>query len=147
MIVGIDPGLKGGIAMHDRVFPMPVQDGKICGITLAGYLRPNNTRIAYVEKVGAMPKQGVVSMFNFGFGCGTIEGVLLSLGYVVRYVTPQKWKKFVLGTEYTHDKDGAIAFCRKHYPNVDLIQPRCRTPHDGIADSVAIRHYGCMMES
>ncbi len=147
MIVGVDPGLKGGLALHDIVVPMPVQDGKICGIFLSGYLRPVNQRVAYVEKVGAMPKQGVVSMFNFGFGCGTIEGVLLALGYIVRYVTPQRWKKVVLGTEYTHDKEGAIAFCRKHYPNVDLIRPRCRTPHDGMADAICIREYGLIDQS
>lgn len=143
MIVGIDPGLKGGIAIdNEHVVPMPVHDGKICAISLRGYLHHPNLRIAYVEKVGAMPKQGVVSMFNFGFGCGIIEGVLLALGYTVHYVTPQKWKKAILGTEYTHDKDGAIAYCEYNYPDIGLIQPRCRTPHDGMADSICIRQYG-----
>jgi len=128
---------------------MPLNsDGKIDPIMLSAKARVAELAInekggvVYIERTSARPGQGVTSMYNFGYGCGTIYGVFSALGYIVRYVTPQRWKKVVLGTQYTHDKEGAIAFCREHYPHIDLIRPRCRTPHDGIADSVAIWHYG-----
>lgn len=149
MIIGVDPGLKGGVCVGGISFPMPVDEfNKICPIILANKIRTCELLIGdkggsvYVERVGARPGQGVTSMFNFGYGCGTIYGVLATLGYKVFFVTPQKWKKAVLGGNYPHDKEGTIAFCRAEYPGIELVQPRCRTPHDGVADSVAIWHYG-----
>ena len=155
MIIGIDPGLKGGLCFPlGIVSTMPLdEDGKICPISLAAKVRvaelANNDKggVAYIERVGSRPGQGVRSMWNFGYGCGTIYGTLLTLGYKVEYVTPQKWKKVVLGTKYTHDKEGAIAFCREEYPHIELIMPRCRTPHDGIADSVCIYEYGLLNQT
>lgn len=144
MIIGIDPGLKGGIATEKSAYPMPVGTGKIDAIVLSHLLRKADGNVLYVEKVGARPGQGVCSMFNFGFGCGIIEGVALSLGYLVRYVTPQQWKKVVLGAKYQHDKDGSIAFCRDHYPHINLCPGRLRVPSDGLADAICIREYGLL---
>jgi hypothetical protein len=39
-------------------------------------------------------------------------------------------------------KDAAIAYCRRAFPDVPLVMPRCRNPHDGIADSLCILQYG-----
>lgn len=155
MIVGIDPGLKGGICFPSgMVSEMPLdQEGKICPISLMAKVRvaelAHNDKggAVYIERVGSRPGQGVRSMWNFGYGCGIIYGTFMTLGYKVVYVTPQKWKKEVLGNTYAHDKEGAIAWCGVEYPGINLIRPRCRTPHDGIADSVAIWHYGCIVES
>lgn len=155
LIIGVDPGLSGGVAIGVGVFPMPTvgeTKKQVCPITLAFKIRQLEDKakdkggVVYIEKVGARPGQGVTSMYNFGYGCGTIYGVFATLGYIVRFVTPQKWKKAVLGDAFPHDKDGAVAFCRVHYPNTELILPRCRTPHDGIADAVCIREYGLLNE-
>lgn len=141
MIIGIDPGARGGVAGWDigfgaSVFPYSASE------LISRQILPTDT--VYVEKVGAMPGNGSVSMFNFGFGCGVIEGVILAKGAAINYIRPQAWKKAVLGAKYPHDKEGAIAFCKDNYPEVNLILPRCRTPHDGIADAVCIMHYGRM---
>lgn len=146
MIIGIDPGLKGGIATEEAAYLMPISVGKIDAIVLTHLLRTRDANVLYVEKVGARPGQGVCSMFNFGFGCGVIEGVALSLGYLVRYVTPQQWKKVVLGTRYPHDKNGAIAFCKDNYAHINLCPGRLRVPSDGLADAICIGHYGRIME-
>jgi hypothetical protein len=36
----------------------------------------------------------------------------------------------------------SIAYCRRAFPDVPLVMPRCRNPHDGIADSLCILQYG-----
>ena len=46
-----------------------------------------------VEKVNAMPGQGVTSMFNFGQTFGAIKGICAALGLPIFFVTPSKWKK------------------------------------------------------
>lgn len=156
LIIGVDPGLNGGVAMGVGVFPMPVigeTKKQICPIMLAYFVRKHEDLagekggVVYIEKVGARPGQGVTSMYSFGYGCGTVYGVFATLGYIVRYVTPQRWKKLILGVAYAHDKEGAIAFCGDKYPNTELVMPRCRTPHDGIADAVCIREYGVLTEN
>ena len=52
--------------------------------------------VVHIEKVGAMPGQGVTSMFSFGRNFGQWEGVIAAYGCEVHYVTPQRWKKAML---------------------------------------------------
>ena len=56
------------------------------------YKLPEETSIV-VEKVNAMPGQGVTSMFNFGQTFGAIKGICAALGLPIFFVTPSKWKK------------------------------------------------------
>lgn len=140
IFMGIDPGLKGGVAwVGDKVgaIPMPVKDKRVDGEALAEVIRAVAPASVTVEKVGAMPGQGVVSMFNFGHGAGTIAGVLSALGAPFSLATPQAWKKAVLPAG-DHGKDAAIALCAKHFPGVRLVLPRCRKPHDGMADALCL---------
>lgn len=146
MIVGIDPGKSGGIASINANgqasgIAMPVIGKDIDGHELASILHNAAPELVIIEKVGAMPKQGVTSTFTFGTGYGRLLGVCEALGIAYRLVTPQAWKKTVLaGT--TKDKDAAIAFVRRAFPMVDLTPGRKRTPHDGIADAVCLAEYG-----
>ena len=63
-------------------------------LTEAG--RSNPKFVVYIEKVGAMPGQGVTSMFSFGRNFGQWEGVIAALRCEVHYVTPRRWKKEML---------------------------------------------------
>ncbi len=146
MNVGIDPGLKGGIAyrfeLDTNAFPMPTAGGEIDPGALCGILGRIQDRARYdirvaVEKVGSMPGQGVSSTFKFGTGYGMIRGVCAALGISVTLVTPQAWKKAVLAG-LPHDKDGAIRYCASRWPSLSLVQPRCRVPHDGMADALCL---------
>jgi crossover junction endodeoxyribonuclease RuvC len=151
--IGIDPGLSGGLATISAngaqvtARPMPVSGGQIDASAVADLvwgaaLACGDTAIAVMEKVGAMPKQGVVSMFRFGQGYGTILGVLGALGIRCELVTPQRWKAVILaGT--ARDKAAAIAWCRRAYPGVSLRRTeRCTTDHDGMADALCLAEYG-----
>jgi crossover junction endodeoxyribonuclease RuvC len=92
-----------------------------------------------VEKVSAMPGQGVVSMFNFGHNLGLIEGLLRGYGISYQLVPPQTWKKeFSLSS----DKAKSIEVCQKLFPNVSLLATeRSRKPNDGIAEALLMAEY------
>ena len=47
-----------------------------------------------VEKVSAMPGQGVTSMFNFGQSFGAIKGICAAMQLPIYFVHPAKWKKY-----------------------------------------------------
>jgi crossover junction endodeoxyribonuclease RuvC len=144
-LIAFDPGQKGGIAVHNQgittAYPMPLA-GKVLDLaSIAELVQSYSIDLAVIEKVGSMPGQGVASTFTFGTGYGQIQGLLAGLGIPFELVTPQAWKKLILaGT--TKDKDAAIAYCRRAFPDVPLVMPRCRISHDGIADSLCILQYG-----
>jgi crossover junction endodeoxyribonuclease RuvC len=92
-----------------------------------------------LEKVGAMPGQGVTSMFNFGVSYGYIKGVLEANRIPYQEIPPQRWKKeFGLNS----DKAASVEVCRKLFPDVNLLAtPRCRKPHDGMAEALLLAEY------
>ena len=107
-IIGIDPGLSGGIAILENnkikeLFDMPVMaDGKknkrqLNSALLVKLIKDNiknlEDTVMIVEKVHAMTGQGVTSMFNFGQTFGAIKGICAALGLPIFFVRPAKWKK------------------------------------------------------
>lgn len=154
--LGIDPGLRGGIAALDPAgivvgtWPMPVTGGEVHAAGLADLLRSlrclddqQDIGGVVLERVSAMPKQGVSSTFTFGTGWGMVRGVCAALGIPVVLVPPTVWKKRVL-VGLPHDKDGALRYCANRWPCTDLVLPGCRKPHDGMADALCLAAYGQM---
>ena len=47
-----------------------------------------------IEKVSAMPGQGVTSMFNFGQSFGILKGICSAMQLPMYFVRPAKWKKY-----------------------------------------------------
>lgn len=95
--------------------------------------------VCCLEHVGAMPGQGVTSMFHFGENFGFIQGVLMAYGIPYELVRPQKWKKEF---SITGDKNTSIAVAQRLFPNVNLLPTeRCRKPHDGMAESLLMAEY------
>ena len=108
IVVGIDPGLSGAIAILENnkvlnIFDMPVMaEGKknkrqlnsaqLVSIIKDG-TKPESEIAVVVEQVNAMPGQGVTSMFNFGQTFGAIKGVCAALELPIYFVRPSKWKK------------------------------------------------------
>ena len=109
IIVGIDPGLTGAIAILDNkkvisLFDMPVMtEGKknkrqlnsaqLVNILSEYKKRKDDEVSVVVEQVNAMPGQGVTSMFNFGQTFGAIKGVCAAMGLPIFFVRPSRWKK------------------------------------------------------
>jgi crossover junction endodeoxyribonuclease RuvC len=103
-ILAFDPGINGGCAVVDELGDLllavdtpTIGEGshrRIDAVTLASLVQEFRPyKFAVVEQVGAMPKQGVSSMFRFGQSYGTLFGVLGALAIPVRHVSPAKWKK------------------------------------------------------
>ena len=96
--------------------------------------------MACVERVSAMPGQGVTSMFNFGKAAGYIEGVLTACGIGFQLIQPKTWKK-----EFTligKDKGASIAVCKRLFRGVNLKRTdKCRTDSDGMAEALLMAEY------
>lgn len=152
VVLGIDPGLSGAWAMLDL-------RGKVLGCDVLPVIRDQGTawidgpallqqlctsafdwpvhdhKIAYVERVHAMPKQGVTSVFTFGMGFGSILPTLQHAGFSIRFVTPNVWKKS-LGL--TKDKSLSRDRARLMFPGVRLD----RVKDTNMAEALLIAHYG-----
>ena len=151
LVIGIDPGITGGIAFMrengtlDAAHDLPTEiarggKSRISASLLAALLKPQLGRqiIAVVEQVGAMPKQGVTSMFNFGRSLGVIEGVLAGLQIPIHYVTPQRWKAHsnMIGTEKGFERTVATQLWPEHCKTFQ------RVKDSGRADAALIARYG-----
>jgi len=158
IIVGIDPGINGGIAFYDGtkllgVLPIPSVKAKGRGRVVEWeYLATEISDImfeypymgtdepftcdVFIEQVGARPGQGVVSMFKFGYVSGWLRGTFERYGDV-HMVTPQKWKK---SFGLTSNKDAARELATKLFP--DHADRFKRKKDDGVAEAALIAYYG-----
>ena len=151
-IIGIDPGLSGGIAILDDlkiydIFDMPIMsEGKknknqlnsaqLVNILNKHVLKKENTFVI-VEQVSAMPGQGVTSMFNFGQTFGSIKGICAALGLPIFYVRPAKWKKhFEL---INSSKDASRTKVIEMYPSISSKLTKKKDVNK--ADAILIARY------
>lgn len=142
LFIGIDPGQTGGIALIDAQYNAicvsPYNDQELIGVcrNLQGV---ENSVVCCLEKVGAMPGQGVTSMFNFGKSVGYIKGVLEAFGIPYQEVTPKKWKgEFSLNS----NKAASAEVCKRLFPDISLLPtPKHKKPHDGMAEALLMAEY------
>jgi crossover junction endodeoxyribonuclease RuvC len=150
-VIGIDPGISGAISVFDwytksllEVYDMPtleVDSGKtkkrhISAVSLRDILEIYPDSHVVIEKVGAMPGQGVVSMWNFGRSAGIIEGVVAALRMPSTYVTPQTWTKAV---GRAAGKDASRMRAMELFPTrAELFK---RAKDDGRADAALIAYW------
>jgi crossover junction endodeoxyribonuclease RuvC len=156
VVIGIDPGKSGGLAAYyperNVMVAMPMLMTLNEGIDASGvrYFIESHTGVGevhvFIERAQAMPKQGVVSMFNYGESTGRLHGAIMCASGVTTWdrVRPQSWKKALLPCK-SKGKDEAIAHVELHHPEVGLVLPGCRKPHDGMADACCIAAYGAMV--
>lgn len=92
-----------------------------------------------LEKVHAMPKQGVASTFSFGESYGWLKGVLDANHVSYQEIPPERWKKeFGLNT----DKKKSIEVARQLFPDADLRPTeRSRVDSDGMAEALLMAEY------
>ena len=153
-VIGIDPGISGAIAIFedgvlDCVVDMPtlkIASGKTMKshISAIGLVRILGTWAlvsdgqahVVIEKVGALPGNGSVSMFNFGRSAGIIEGVVAAMQFPSTYVTPQQWTKAV---GRAAGKDASRMRAMELFPTrAELFK---RAKDDGRADAALIAYW------
>lgn len=151
IIAGIDPGLGGAICLLSTegavaVFDMPTfalsRGGKnkreIDARQLAAILAGKGAiGHAFVEQVGAMPGQGVTSMFAFGKSYGIVLGILAVCGAPLTLVAPAVWKRVL---RVPKAKDGARARASQLLPYAAEQWPLKK--HDGRAEAALIAWWG-----
>jgi len=139
--IGIDPGKGGALAVigfDGKVCVTVFDEEKYCDLLGSPWYSQEHT-ICCLEHVGAMPGQGVTSMFSFGENFGFIQGLLKANGIPYELVRPQKWKKEF---SVTKDKNTAIEVCKRLFPNVSLLPTeRCRKDNDGMAEALLMAEY------
>ena len=133
-ILGIDPGVHGALALVEqvdgiprvKVFDMPIKTQYING---SGRSRIDEDLLqqwceryapfiecAVMEEVHAMPKDGPVQAFTFGYANGLIKGMLTAYNVAVQMIAPADWKKpFGLSS----DKNRSRLVASRFFPKDD----------------------------
>ena len=140
--LGIDPGQSSGAfaLMKNTEIQLVQAFDEGAFLDLVNFLmREQEKTKCCIERVSAMPHQGVSSTFGFGVNYGWLRGVL-DLGEIsYQEIRPQIWKKeFGL----TSDKNKSVDICRRLFPEVNLKRtPRCRNPDNNFAEAVLMSEY------
>lgn len=137
--IGIDPGSKGAVAVvndkNEVVLIVDFIDVTNMANLLYQISNHYDVQMAAIEKVHAMPGQGVTSMFNFGMNYGSWQGACAALGIALATVTPQTWMKGVVPPK--SDKKAIAAICKRMYPMANLLGPKGGLK-DGRSDAILI---------
>ncbi len=160
IFAGIDPGVSGAIVAldeHCRVAARHLMPTLKAG---AGGRSIVDTRevIALVESLGIASSgsllvaleepqvrvgEGAFNSLSTGRNHGRIEGALVALGVRFDIVRPQAWRKALgISGAAADAKQLSIGWCRRFLPDLELLAtPRCKKPHDGIADAACLAEY------
>lgn len=143
IIIGIDPGASGGIAVrYDSLDPSPVDVFKLDATESDIAQRMSHYQdvrsFAYLERVHSMPKQGVSSTFKFAQSYGFLRGLLIALKIPFEEVSPQKWQK-AMGCLSKGDKNVTKARAQQLFPQIKVTHAS--------ADALLICEYGRRLKS
>lgn len=162
VIVGIDPGKKGAIAVLREdgslldLFDMPLKkigkDDRVDGAKLAGQLR-GYCGTAVIEHVGYIGggsgekthRDGGKGAFSFGESAGGARCVLEALGFDMIFARPQAWRK-LHGLTGASD-EAVIQAARALYPEANVLtgfkkKDGTQNVKDGRTDALLIARYG-----
>lgn len=135
LYLGIDPGKSGAMALlqanGDLVEVFPIPDTERDVVDLLGEFS-TRVKMCFLEKVNAMPKQGVTSTFTFAQGYGLLRGILLAFQVRFDDVRPQVWQK-ALGCLSGGDKNVTKSKAQQLFPDRKITH--------AIADALLIAEY------
>lgn len=162
VIIGIDPGKDGAVVVVNDEFEVLASwltkevctvkvgkgskreyyDGKMAQVIKeAAEFKPGPVLVC-IEKQGARPGQGSVSMFSIGLGMGLWRGCVAATGLPMITVHPRTWAKKILRDVPGEGKGRSILVAQSRFPDFDLMPGRKRKPHDGLADALCLCLYG-----
>jgi cytochrome oxidase Cu insertion factor (SCO1/SenC/PrrC family) len=133
-VIGIDPGMSGGIALIKNGNAVVAKMGHTERDTyeiLQSYAE--HEPFAYIESVHSMPKQGVASSFKFGVNYGLLRGMLIAIGIPFETVTPLSWQRY-LRCQSKGDKNVTKAKAQELFPHIKVTH--------STADALLIAEYG-----
>lgn len=162
IVIGIDPGKDGAVVAVNEDYEVlrwwltkddcTVRVGKrskreYFDVKMAQILREASELkpgpvLVVIEKQGARPGQGSVSMFSIGLGMGLWRGCVAAIGLPMVTVHPRTWAKKILRDVPGEGKGRSILAAQSMFPLFDLTPGRKRKPHDGLADALCLCLYG-----
>lgn len=152
LVIGIDPGLGGAVSFlrtsdHAcHVYDMPTRmkaNGRrelnlhYFSALCRRYIGRFGQRLAIVEGVHSMPRDGAIQAFAFGKATGGVLGVLAGLEVPTLEVRPAVWKA-LMGV--TADKNTSRAMAQKLFPR--YAEKFKRVKDDGRAEAALMAQYG-----
>jgi len=159
--IGIDPGLDGAIAFLDivkgrmSIIDMPTVEimrnnkkkREVSAAELARHIdigmnaagEPQPATI-FLERVNAMPGQGVTSMFSLGRSVGIVEGVVAGIGLPITIVPPRTWQK---AANVRDGKDGSRQRAMELFPAYAGLFARKKD--NGRSDAALLAWYGATL--
>ena len=129
IILGIDPGLDGAIAVlteagelvaiHDMPTLLDGAKGRraVNPALFASIIRSTQARRAYCELIGPRPTDGTTGAFGFGRSRGIIEGVLAAGGVPLAMIAPPVWKRVSSIAPGKENKDSARSVAISRWPS------------------------------
>ncbi len=146
MIIGIDPGCKGGLALltlsgevTDTLSLTGLKEREVAFV-LDKWRHLNEARPeVFIEKVGYIRGDGAGGSFTFGAVFGLLRGIVLGLGLEPHYVYPMLWQS-TMGCMSGGNKNVTKNMAIKLFPQYHAARPR-GIIHD-IADAILIAEYG-----
>ena len=142
IIIGVDPGASGGIAViasgWEYASALKSLTLRETWLEIADF-KTENTKMAYLEAVHSMPRDGVRSAFSFGKSYGNLEAFLVAAEIPFERVTPSVWQKeFGLikrkGETHTQKKNRHKSLAQEMFPSVKVTH--------AVADALLIAEYG-----
>lgn len=148
--IGIDVGLNGAIALVEDGHLLEVHDMPTVSLernnktkrmvnaqALALIIRGAKADAAYLERLNAMPGQGVTSMFSMGQSLGVVLGVLAACDIPTTTILPRTWQKAL---DVPQGKDGSRYRAAQLFPeSAEMFK---RVKDDGRSDATLIAAYG-----
>ena len=153
-VLGIDPGLNGGIAVitkdndtmsYIQAIKTPIFSLKkgskskrfLDAYSILKTIMDFDPDHAFIEKQQPMPKQGVTSTFVTGLGYGIYLGILVTRGIAYTEVHPTTWKKsFGLSS----NKEEARKRASELMPTASELWKL--KSDDGVAEAALLAYYG-----
>lgn len=142
--IGIDPGLKGGIAVlfpsgecRATEMPLKLQHLDIQNIWNAMPADIKNS-FCVIEQLLEMPYQGVKATTKSAVNYGKVLAALELMGISYQIVHPSKWKKQFQLIGKSKYESAAVA--KRLFPNMEFVTARGRLM-DGMAEALLLAEY------
>lgn len=106
-ILGVDPGINGGLAIVEinnsaapqlvAAIDIPTAGLKakmrVDALAVAYWIRHHRPNHAVIERAGVLPKQGIASGFKYGRAVGALEAAVALCEIPLTIVEPSVWKR------------------------------------------------------
>jgi crossover junction endodeoxyribonuclease RuvC len=155
-VLGVDPGIHGGLALveiNDGTAPQLLEaidiptvgvkaKERVDVLALRAWILVHQPQHAFIERAQAMPRQGSSSGFKYGRATGAIEAVIACCEIAITIVEPAVWKKahHLRGG----DKEGARQRALQLFPAAHALLARKKDHGRGEAALIALTIGGAL---